>query len=336
MDPQTGQHREDRYTAPPRDHRIATAGPIAVEPTRGEVFVEAIERAGGTVAPLGPQTTGLVWLSEKNADDLAHILDNHPGIEWIQLPWAGVDAFSEVLAHLAERPESERPVVTSAKGAYSEPVAEHALALTLACMRELPAKARAARWQPVRTGRSLFRNRVLLVGAGGIGHAIVDLLKPFEVEVTVVRRDPRVAVSGASATVGPDDWRSHLGETDVVILAAAHTQHTRAMLGAEEFRALPAHAVVVNIARGPLIDTEALVEALLAGEIAGAGLDVTEPEPLPDDHPLFGIPQCVITSHSADTPEMTRPLLASRVSYNTEAFVSGRPMRGIVSLTEGY
>jgi len=92
----------------------------------------------------------------------------------------------------------------------------------------------------------------------------------------------------------------------------------------------------VNIARGPLIDTEALVQALREGQIAAAGLDVTDPEPLPDGHPLFDLPQCVITSHSADTPEMTAPLLASRVTHNVAAFVAGSALRGVVSPERGY
>ena len=317
-------------------HRALQPGPIAVAPTRGEAFVDAIQSGGGDIQPLGPDTRGLVWLSEKRADELHDILRSHPGIEWLQLPWAGVDAFSDVLAWLATRDAAERPVVTSAKGAYSEPVAEHALALTLACLRELPQKARAAAWQTERTGLSLFGNRVLLVGAGGVAQAIIDLLRPFRCDITVVRRDPRHAVAGASRTVGPDALLEHLEQTDVVILAAAHTSDTQAMVGVAELATLPEHAVLVNIARGPLVDTDALVEALRTGSIAGAGLDVTDPEPLPNGHPLFELPQCVITSHSADTLEMTKPLLASRVRYNTEAFVTGGSLRGVVSVEAGY
>ncbi len=330
------QHREDRFLAAQAPHRTLQSGVISVEPTPGEAFVEAVTAAGGVVGPLGPETRGLVWLSEKRADELQAILDEHPDIEWLQLPWAGVDAFSAVLAGLATRPEHLRPVVTSAKGAYSEPVAEHALALTLGCLRQLPEKSRAAHWQPERTGLSLYENRVLLVGAGGVGQAIIDVLAPFRCDITVVRRDASQAVAGASQTVGPDDWRGLLGDIDVVILAAAQTHETASLFGRAELEALPAHAVVVNIARGPLIDTQALVWGLEAGEIFGAGLDVTDPEPLPEGHRLFDIPQCVITSHSADTPEMTRPLLAERVRHNTAAFLAGSPLRGVVSVDAGY
>jgi phosphoglycerate dehydrogenase-like enzyme len=331
-----GQHSEDRYGSTVGGHRAVTAGPIAVEPRANLVFVEAVVAGGGDVQPLSQDTRGLVWLSEKMADQLQEILDTHPNIEWVQLPWAGVDAFSRVLAGLALKPEAERPVITSAKGAYSEPVAEHALTLLLSCMREIPQKARLRRWKEERSGLSLFGRRVVIVGAGGIAHAIIDLLGPFRVSISVVRRDATKPVAGADVTVSSEALIDLLPTADAVILAAASTEQTAHILGGTELRALPRHAVVVNIARGPLIDTEALAQALREGQIAGAGLDVTDPEPLPDGHPLFDLPQCVITSHSADTPEMTAPLLASRVTHNVAAFVKGSELRGVVSPERGY
>ena len=331
-----GQHSEDRYGSTVGGHRAVTAGPIAVEPRANPVFVDAVVAGGGDIQPLSQATRGLVWLSEKMADQLQEILDAHPNIEWVQLPWAGVDAFSRVLARLALKPEDERPVITSAKGAYSEPVAEHALTLLLSCMREIPQKARLARWKEERSGLSLFGRHVVIVGAGGIAHAIIDLLAPFRVSISVVRRDATKPVAGADVTVSSEALINLLPTADAVILAAASTEQTAHILGEGELRALPRHAVVVNIARGPLIDTEALVHALREGHIAGAGLDVTDPEPLPDGHPLFDVPQCVITSHSADTPEMTAPLLASRVTHNVAAFVGGSALRGVVSPEHGY
>ena len=330
------QHSEDRYGSVVGGHRPVTPGPIAVEPRANPVFVDAVVAGGGQVEPLSQETRGLVWLSEKLADELQAILDAHPGIEWVQLPWAGVDAFSSVLAGLAQQDDSKRPVVTSAKGAYSEPVAEHALTLLLACLREIPQKARFERWKEERTGLSLFGRHVVIIGAGGISQAIMDLLAPFRVRITVVRRDATQQVAGAERTITATELIDVLPETDAVIVAAASTSDTAKLLGAEEFRALPSHAVLVNIARGALVDTDALVDALRSGDIAAAGLDVTDPEPLPDGHPLFSLPQCVITSHSADTPEMTAPLLAARVTHNVQAFLSGSELRGVVSPERGY
>lgn len=330
------QHHEDRYGSAVGGHREIEAGPIAVEPSQKDIFVEAVVGSGGTVAPLSDQTKGLMWLSEKHADQLQTILDTHRGIEWVQLPWAGVDAFSSVLDQMASRDEADRPVFTSAKGAYSEPVAEHAVTLLQACLREIPMKARAAKWQAARTGLSLFGRHVVIVGAGGIAQALIDLLQPYRCQITVVRREGGTPVAGAGATVGPDQLTRVLASADALVLAAAHTSGTEHLVGRAQFEAMPEHSVLVNIARGPLVDTDALVVALREGQIASAGLDVTDPEPLPDGHPLFDLPQCVITSHSADTPEMTAPLLAARISHNTQAFLQGLPLRGVVVPERGY
>ena len=308
-----------------------TPGPIAVLPDPSPVFTAAVEAGGGEVAPLSAETRGLVWLSYARASELRDVLAAHPQIEWVQLPWAGVDAFSDILAAQA------RPglTVTSAKGAYAQPVAEHALALTLALLRVLPKRARATRWEAVPEGRSLYGLNVVIIGAGGIAHELLSLLAPFGAHVTVVRRSTE-AVPGAALTVQTDRLHEVLPSADVVIVAAALTAGTRHLIGAPELALMPATANLVNIARGPLVDTAALVAALAAGEIAGAALDVTDPEPLPDGHPLWSEPRCLITPHMADTPEMTAPLLAERIRSNVAAFLSDARFIGVVDPLLGY
>jgi phosphoglycerate dehydrogenase-like enzyme len=296
------------------------------------VFVAAVEAGGGTVAPVSSDTRGLVWLSEKRADELSQILDTHPGIEWVQLPWAGVDGFSSVFDTLDH---DNAPVFTSAKGSYAEPVAEHALTLMLALQREIPSKSRDARWQKERTGLSLYKNHVVILGAGGITAELVRLLEPFRVTITVVRRTNE-PFAGADLTVTPDSLDQILPTTDVLVLAAAATAETRHIIGRDQLEALPRHAVLVNVARGSLLDQDALVDSLRSDSIWGAGLDVTDPEPLPADHPLWAEPRCVITSHSADTPIMTAHLLGTRIQRNVRAFLDGTPFVGIVDTRAGY
>jgi phosphoglycerate dehydrogenase-like enzyme len=327
------QHRD--IVPASRGHRSLRPGPISLAPSSSQVFVDALTAGGGTLVELGPDTRGLVWLSEKRAEDLLQILITHPTIEWVQLPWSGVDAFASVLAFLAEKPESSRPVVTSAKGTYAEPVAEHALALLLGCMRELPSKARAAQWQEYRTGLSLFERHILLVGAGGIATVFLDLVAPFRPEVTVVRRQA-IKVPGATRTVTTSQLRDVLPSVDAVVIAAAATSETRHLFGAAEFAALPEHAVVINVARGSMVDADALREAVGSGRLFGAGLDVMDPEPLPSDHELWGEHRVVVTSHSADTPQMAVPLLAARVQANVQSFMSGGALRGVVDCEAGY
>jgi phosphoglycerate dehydrogenase-like enzyme len=330
----TGQHKDlaSVGTTALEGASRPTPGPIAVLPDPTALFVDAVTSAGGTVAPLSAETRGLVWLSEKRASELADVLAAHPGIEWVQLPWAGVDPFVPLLAEHAGR---ALPLWTSAKGSYSEPVAEHALALSLALLRFLPSKSNSTSWAPKRMGQSLYGRKVLIVGAGGIAQEFIRLIEPFETEITVVRRSAG-AVAGAALTVTADKLAEVLPDADVVVLAAASTGETAHMIGARELELMKPTAVLVNIARGALIDTDALVDALQSGSIAGAGLDVTEPEPLPDGHPLWNEPACVITSHSADTPEMTAPLLAGRIRANVEAFLGDGRFVGIVDPKAGY
>jgi len=328
-----GQHRD---SPPPQvSHRSLTPGGISLAPTAPAMFEQAITAGGGDVVALGPDTRGLVWMSDKRADELWGILEANPQIEWLQLPWAGVDAFAAVLAKLALRPEHERPVVTSAKGAYSEPVAEHALALLLGCLRELPSKSRDAHWQGTRTGLSLFGRHIVLIGAGGVARAFLELVKPLRPVVTVVRRQPG-DVEGAQRTIVPDTMDEALATADAVVVAAAATDSTRHVVGAAQLALLPAHAVLVNIARGSLVDVEAVVDAIDQGRLYGAGLDVMDPEPFPDDHRVWQQKRIVITSHSADTPEMTEPLLAARVSANVGAFLAGSLLFGVVDPAAGY
>lgn len=326
------QHRDLPGSSPSVSHRLPTPGQIAVEPMQNAMFVAAVEAGGGTVSSLSKDTRGLVWLSEKRAAQLTQILKNYPGIEWVQLPWAGVDGFQEIFAAVDH---DTAPVFTSAKGSYAEPVAEHALALALALQRELPSKSRDAVWQKERTGLSLYGNHVVIIGAGGIATELIRLLEPFRVTTTVVRRS-RQPLPGATHTVTAQELHSVMPSADVVILAAAATPDTQHIIGAPELALLPRHAVLVNVARGALLDHDALVEALTTDALWGAGLDVTDPEPLPTDHPLWQIPRCVITSHSADTPLMTAHLLGTRIERNVTAFLTGTAFAGIVDTRAGY
>lgn len=301
-------------------------------PEPRELFVNAVTAAGGTVEPLSDHTRGIVWLAERDAEGLKAVLREHPAVEWVQLPWAGVDAFADVLEAHADR---ALPLWTSAKGAYAEPVAEHALMLVLASLRGLPEKARTTSWAAERTGLSLYGRRVLIVGAGGIATELIRLLEPFEAPATIVRRSPGEML-GAVRTVTSERLLEVLPDADIVIVAAAATAGTANLIGAAELAAMPAHAVLVNVARGSLVDSEALVDALESGHLTGAGLDVTAPEPLPDGHPLWTAPRCVITSHAADTPEMIAPLLAQRVESNVRALLGDGAFVGVVNPAEGY
>ena len=239
-------------------------------------------------------------------------------------------------------------VWTCAKGVYADPVAEHALALLLAGFRHLGAYARAETWGRGE-GRNLFGARVTILGGGGIARVLVSLLAPFRCEVTVVRRssgpddglDPASGSGGASGggsvrVVSVDRLAEALTGAEALVLALPLLPETRRIVGDAELARLAPGAWVVNVARGQHVDTDALVAALDSGQVGGAGLDVTDPEPLPDGHPLWGRSNVIITPHTGNTPEMAKPLLSARVSANVAAYGAGRALVGLIDPDLGY
>lgn len=314
-------------------------GPIAVLPENhddtftggSDQFRDAVIESGGTLHELSPETKGLVWLSYKKSSDLAEVLAQNPQLTWVQLPWAGVDAFADILKQYS----LPTRVFTSAKGAYAQPVAEHAVAMSLALLRLFPRRIRANSWDAEPKGVSLFGKNVTIIGAGGIAREIIRLLVPFNTRITVVRRSAG-SVPGAFRTVTTDRLDNILPDSDVVIVAAASTSETRHLFGPSQFALMKNTAVFVNIARGALVDSSALEQALNSGQIMGAAIDVTEPEPLPDGHPLWTAQNILITPHMADTPEMTGPLLVERIRTNVAAFVTGSTFTGVVDTEAGY
>jgi phosphoglycerate dehydrogenase-like enzyme len=305
-----------------------SAGPlrIAVGPRPADWAAEAIRRGGGEPVRLDQDPVGLVWTDGAAMDALRAALA--PGISWVQLPQAGTERVFEagVIDHARRW--------TSAKGAYADPVAEHALALILAGLRLLKIRARASSWGE-QGGVSLFGQPVTVVGGGGIATVLLRLLEPFGTPVTVVRRQA-VPMPGAARTLGPDRLAEALAGARAVVLAPALTPATRGMIGPAELAAMEPYGWLVNVGRGGLVDTEALVRALQAGQIGGAGLDVTDPEPLPAGHPLWDLPNCLITPHTADTEEMTQPLLAGRIAENVRRLAAGQELAGRVDPDLGY
>lgn len=300
---------------------------IVLGPRAPRVLADAVERGGGVVARPGEDADGLVWSGFESFEDVDAAL-RAEGIVWVQLPGAGVERFVEA-GYVADH-----RTWTCAKGAFAEPVAEHALALTLAGLRHLPARVRATSWGEPRA-TMLYDLDVTVLGGGGIASEYIRLIEPFRCHVTVVRRSPEPHPA-AERTYGLDRLDEALATADVVMVALALTDETRGLLAAPQFAVMKPTAWLINIARGGVVVTDDLVAALDADEIAGAGLDVTDPEPLPEGHPLWGRDDCLITPHTADTPEMTDRLLADRVYENVLALGSGAPLVGVVDQDKRY
>jgi phosphoglycerate dehydrogenase-like enzyme len=299
---------------------------VAIEPKSFASYANAIEQGGGQVCKMGSDVAALIWTDYARPEALVQMLRENPQLTWVQLPFAGVDAFAEALSF---------PVrFTSAKGSYREPVAEHALALTLALARALPERVRATAWGK-KFAFSLYDSNILILGGGGITEELLLLLSPFRADITVVRHRLE-EMPGASRTVGFEALDSHLPKADVVILAAALTESTRHLFNAARFSLMKQSAYLVNVARGPIVHTEDLIDALTNGKIAGAALDVTEPEPLPEGHPLWATKNILITPHTADTNEMVERMFSVRVVENVRAYLGHGAWVGTVDPVLGY
>jgi phosphoglycerate dehydrogenase-like enzyme len=293
-------------------------------PAMHRAFADAVRDGGAHVSGLA-EATGLVWADPARADDFPQVLAHAPNVRWVQLPYAGIEPFAR---HL-----DPRLTWTCGKGVYARPVAEHALALTLAGLRGLAPYARAREWSAPQ-GRNLLGARVTIFGGGGICGEVRALFAPFECRFTIVRRNPQ-PVAGASV-VGPSGSRDAVRDADVVVLALALTDETRGLVDAAFLASMQPRAWLVNVARGAHVVTDDLVRALQQGTIGGAALDVTDPEPMPAGHPLWTQPNCIITPHIANTPEMGLPLIALRVRDNVSRFVRGEPLLGLVDVAAGY
>jgi phosphoglycerate dehydrogenase-like enzyme len=288
-------------------------------------FAEAV-RANGAALSSVRDASGLVWADPHRASMFPEIVRDAPNLRWIQLPYAGIEPFASYL--------DPRYVWTCGKGVYAAPVAEHALALMLAGLRGLGTYVPADHWLPP-IGTNLIGARVLILGGGGICDALIGLLAPFRCEVTVFRRQPQ-SLSGTRVITGRDDLWDALPTADVVVIALALTAETESLVDAAFLGRMAHHAWLINVGRGRHVVTDALVAALAGSRIGGAALDVTEPEPLPDNHPLWTLGNCIITPHIANTPEMGLPLITARVAENVRRFVDGAPLVGLVDVSLGY
>ena len=300
---------------------------VAIEPKSDPAYEQAVVSAGGEVANLSDQVSALIWTDYSAPDKLAEVLEQNPQVQWVQLPFAGVDAFAQILS---------APVrFTSAKGSYKEPVAEHALALSLALGRKIPVRVKATSWGK-REAVSFYDSNILIVGAGGIAEELIGMLKPFRARISICRNQTDTSLAGSQEVFGLDQLGDKISQADLVVIACALTDKTRGLFNRELFAKMKPTAYLVNVARGPIIKSVDLLDALDKGLLAGAAVDVTDPEPLPEGHPFFGRDDLIVTPHTADTKEIVMRHFALRVQQNVKAFLGQGPWIGEVDPERGY
>ncbi len=250
-------------------------------------------------------------------------------LRWLNTLAAGVEHLPLDLLH-------QRGVVLSnGAGLNAIPIAEFAVMGMLNLAKDYRAIVRAQDrhdWLTDAPGKQeLYGSKALIIGAGGIGGRLAELLRAFGVEVTTVRRNPQ------SGDLGTDQWRARLGEFDWVVVVVPSTPDTAKMIGAAELSAMKSSAVLMNFARGAVIDQAALVDALETKSIAAAFLDVTDPEPLPPDNPLWSLENAHISMHLSGRAQTQLFMRASeRFLVNLQRYQQGQPLLHQVDLALGY
>jgi phosphoglycerate dehydrogenase-like enzyme len=269
------------------------------------------------------------WFDLDKKEPMAEAVRLAGKLRWLNSIYAGLDFLP--LDLLAERGVT----VTNGAGINAVTIAEYVVMLMLVHAKGYREVVRAQdrrQWLLDSPGKlELAGTRALLLGMGAIGGLVKTRLEAFDVEVVPVRR------SAAEGALGPNEWRARLGEFDWVILAVPATPETDGMIGAAELAAMKDSAVLVNIARGAVVDQPALVAALEGKQIGGALLDVTTPEPLPPGDPLWGLENAQITMHlsgRAQSKMFVRS--AERFVANCRRYVAGEPLAPIFDPARGY
>jgi phosphoglycerate dehydrogenase-like enzyme len=246
------------------------------------------------------------------------VIAQMPRLQVVQTLTAGVDHIRPAVP--------DGVTLCNAAGVHDAATSELALALMISAERrlaELAVAQRERRWDQSMAS-SLADRRVLVIGAGNIGNAISRRLDGFECDVTLVGRTARDGVRGA------DDLPQLLPHADIVVLIIPLTEQTAGMVDADFLARMPDGALLVNVARGRIVDTDALVAETSSGRLRAA-LDVTEPEPLPPDHPLWSTPGVIITPHVGGASTALWPRAYRLVSEQLQRLADGRPLLNVVS-----
>lgn len=269
------------------------------------------------------------WFDFYERADVRAAIERAAKMKWLNSLIAGVEEFPLDLLR-------QRGVAfTNGAGINAVPIAEWVVMGMLSIARGYREIVRAQdrhEWLRKAPGeRLLMGSKALILGYGGIGQEVDKRLQAFGVEVVKVRRSP------GPGELGADQWRGRLGEFDWVIVAVPATPETDGMIGAAELAAMKPEAVFINVARGSVVDQDALSVLLAEGRIAAALLDVTSPEPLPPEHPLWKIERAHVTMHlSGHALRWAFKLSAERFLENLARYRRGDPLTPLVDFARGY
>lgn len=269
-----------------------------------------------------------VWLG---GDLTASLVAGMPRLRWVQATSAGVDAFP--MQDLASR----QVTLTNVRGMHADTVADHALGLVLALARSLPGHLRHQwhhEWVMERV-RELAGTRMAIIGMGAIGQAIGQRARAFAVELTAVTRSG-VAPGGVDRAFPQSRLLEAVADAEWVLSVLPLTDETRHLIGSPVFEAMRSDAAFISIGRGPVVDEDALVDALRNHAIAAAALDVFETEPLAASSPLWDMPNVIITPHVGGIQTHFRHRAVAVFCQNLKRYLAGQPLENVIDLERGY
>lgn len=251
-----------------------------------------------------------------------------PALEWIQMCWAGTDKYTNAVGF------PKHITLTNASGAFGSVIAEHVFAGILSLYRRLPSyhvQQKKRIWGDCGTEKTIEGSRVLIIGTGDIGSNLAQRFRAFGAHIVGIRRNTSKPAAGFHEIVSPDHLEQQLPLADIVIGCVPGTSETAQLLQKNRLLMLKPDAVLVNVGRGSLIATDDLAEIMIQGHLFGAVLDVTDPEPLPSDHPLWGLDNVILTPHvsgvSFGHSLRTENKIFEICCDNLRRYINGQPLR---------
>lgn len=325
---------------------------LVIHPAVDAERLDQIVQAAGTIEVVNADDEGAAREAIVDADAFfgkltPAMLAASTRLRWVQSPTASLEhyLFPELVRHPL--------VLTNMRGLYSDVIAEHVLGMMLAFTRNLHLYVRhqmSGRWDPVggehervtfatgpgvtnaidRAHKNLGDLVAGIVGLGHIGREIARRLASFGMRIVAVDPSGSAPVAGVSQVWLPEQLDELLAASDFVIIAAPHTPRTEQMFRRPQFQTMRSSGYLINIGRGAIVSLDDLVAALAAGEIAGAGLDVFEIEPLPSEHPLWKFPNVILTPHVAGQSPRVAPRHLAVLVANIRRFAAGEPLKNVV------
>ena len=329
-------------TAVRDDPRWAPQGPIVVR-VDSEASLQLFQDVAGDVELIGAVTATDALAAVGRATALlgfcsTELLEAGPNLRWIQLYSAGAERCLPL-----PRVADGEILLTNMQRVSSPQIAEHVIGLLLALTRGLGPYLQSqasGEWSPQAVPMDrrweIGGRRMLVVGLGGIGTEVARRAQALGMQVSAIRASGRPGPEFVAEVAKPDELLSFAARADVVVNSVPLTPETTGLFDAAFFDAMPSHGLFINVGRGASVVTDELVAALESGRIGGAGLDVTDPEPLPPSHPLWRAPNVIITPHVAAGSDKVLTRLLGVARENLRRYLAGEPMLSVVEVNRGY